>query len=156
MSNKDNNSNRKVVGFRQFDLAKEREELEKIKRSTIKNTPDQQQHIGNFKSKFNKITRKIDNLSPAEVDDKLKSIESLDENIQNFDGRVLYYTNGAYGQIFWDENDNIITGLHENDGNFRDQYMTKLFNHYGVEVEYVNINDIPDFVKEWDGYSDYD
>ena len=75
------NVNRKVATFGDFsnNIESEKEELKKVRRSTVPNTPDGQQHIGNGRYKFNKVTRKMDDLSPAEVQDKLDSIDELEE-----------------------------------------------------------------------------
>lgn len=75
------NVNRKVATFGDFsnNIESEKEELKKVRRSTVPNTDDQQQHIGNGRYKFNKVTRKMDDLSPAEVQDKLDSIDELEE-----------------------------------------------------------------------------
>lgn len=80
------NVNRKVVTFGDFsnNLESEKEELKKVRRSTVPNTPDQQQHIGNGRYKFNKVTRKMDDLSPEEVQDRLDSIDELEETNELF------------------------------------------------------------------------
>lgn len=85
MTYKDNqptfNVNRKVVNFKDF-LANpegEKEELEKVRRSTKPNSEDQQ-HIGNTRFKFNNTTRKMDDLSPEMIDDKIEAIEELEES----------------------------------------------------------------------------
>jgi hypothetical protein len=67
--------------------------------------------------------------------------------------KVLNYCFTEYGQIFWDENNNIIDGLHQNDGKFREEFMSQLFEHFGVEV--VFHKKIPTFVKEWEFYENY-
>lgn len=66
---------------------------------------------------------------------------------------VLNYCNTSHGQVFWDQNNEIISAIHENDGEFRSEYMTKMFEHFGIEVEYHS--EIPDFVKKMPGYEDY-
>ena len=85
------NVNRKVATFGDFsnNIESEKEELKKVRRSTVPNTDDQQQHIGNGRYKFNKVTRKMDDLSPAEVQDKLDSIDELEETNppESFDNR---------------------------------------------------------------------
>ena len=75
------NVNRKVATFGDFsnNIESEKEELKKVRRSTVPNTPDGQQHIGNSRYKFNKVTRKMDDLSPKEVQDKLDAIDELEE-----------------------------------------------------------------------------
>lgn len=80
------NVNRKVATFGDFsnNIESEKEELKKVRRSTVPNTDDQQQHIGNGRYKFNKVTRKMDDLSPAEVQDKLDSIDELEETNELF------------------------------------------------------------------------
>lgn len=78
-------SNSKITHFRDFtdNVKKERDELEDINRSFTKN--DNQ--VGNLsditKKKFNKVTRKIDDLSKDEVEDKIKSMD--DNNINHTD-----------------------------------------------------------------------
>lgn len=69
---------RKVVSFDNF--GKEKEELKKVKRSIKPNTPDTQKYPKNSKLKFNEITRKMDDLTPDIIDDKLKSMEEVDES----------------------------------------------------------------------------
>ncbi len=79
------NVNRKVVNFKDF-LANpegEKEELEKVKRSTRPTNSEDQKLIGNFRYKFNNTTRKMDDLSPEMVDDKIDAIEELEEGLNN-------------------------------------------------------------------------
>jgi hypothetical protein len=80
------NVNRKVATFGDFssNIESEKEELKKVRRSTVPNTPDGQQHIGNGRYKFNKVTRKMDDLSPKEVQDKLDAIDELEETNELF------------------------------------------------------------------------
>ena len=73
------NVNRKVVNFKDFlsDPKGEETDLKKVRRSTKPNSEDQQ-HVGNSRYKFNKTTRKMDDLSPAEIDDSIESIEEFE------------------------------------------------------------------------------
>jgi hypothetical protein len=89
MTYKDNtptfNVNRKVVNFKDF-LANpnaEKEELEKMDRQNKPNTDDQQKNMANSRYKFNNTTRKMDDLSPAEIEDKIEAIEGLEEGVNN-------------------------------------------------------------------------
>lgn len=62
-----------------------------MKRQTTPNSDDRQKLPGNFKQKFNPVTRKIDNLSPEEVNDKLDRLEELEESVLNeshIDGNI--------------------------------------------------------------------
>ncbi len=92
MTYKDNtptfNVNRKVANFKDFNdnIGCEDWKLKKMKRQSKPNSEDQQ-HIGNQRFKFNKVTRKIDNLSPDEIQDKLDSIEELEKNEGVFSDR---------------------------------------------------------------------
>jgi hypothetical protein len=86
MTYKDNtptfNVNRKVVNFKNF-LANpnaEKEELEKMDRQNKPNTDDQQKNMANSRYKFNNTTRKMDDLSPAEIEDKIEAIEDFEES----------------------------------------------------------------------------
>ena len=78
--------NRKVVNFKDFlsDPKGEETDLKKVRRSTKPNSEDQQ-HIGNSRYKFNKTTRKMDDLSPAEIDDSIEAIEELEGTNENVD-----------------------------------------------------------------------
>lgn len=87
MTYKDNTStfnvNRKVVNFKDFSSNPnaEKEELEKINRQNKPNTNDRQKNMANSRYKFNSTTRKMDDLSPAEIKDKIDAIEGLEEAI---------------------------------------------------------------------------
>ena len=74
------NVNRSVVNFNDFCKTCEEPKLKKMKRQRKPNTADTQQHIGNFNQKFNPVTRKIDNLSPVEVDDRLDQLKESTED----------------------------------------------------------------------------
>ena len=89
MTYKDNtptfNVNRKVVNFKDFSANPnaEKEELKKMDRQNKPNTDNQQKNMANSRYKFNNTTRKMDDLSPAEIEDKIESIEGLEEGINN-------------------------------------------------------------------------
>ena len=86
MTYKDNtptfNVNRKVVNFKDFSANPnaEKEELEKMDRQNKPNTDDQQKNMANSRYKFNNTTRKMDDLSPAEIEDKIEDIEEFEES----------------------------------------------------------------------------
>ena len=77
MTYKDNtptyNVNRKVVNFKDFDPKSEKDELNKVKKSYKKTDLDV--HRKERKDKFNRATRKLDDLDKSEVEDKLEVIE---------------------------------------------------------------------------------
>jgi hypothetical protein len=56
-----------------------KEDLKKIKKSITKNDSETKQIIGNKKLYFNPITKKMDDLSPEEINDKL-----IESNIKSF------------------------------------------------------------------------
>ena len=101
MSYKENtptfNVNRKVVNFKDFlsDPKGEETDLKKVRRSTKPNSEDQQ-HIGNSRYKFNKTTRKMDDLSPAEIDDSIEAIEELEEGVNN---DALYAISDSFNKV---------------------------------------------------------
>lgn len=82
MTYKDNtptfNVNRKVVNFKDYlkNVDCEEWKLKKIKRS-FKPNSEEQQHVGNAKWKFNKVTRKWDDVNPDLVDDKIDAIRQF-------------------------------------------------------------------------------
>ena len=93
MTYKDNqptfNVHRKVVNFKDFSANPnaEKEELKKMNKQNKPNTDDQQKNMGNSRYKFNHTTRKMDDLSPAEIKDKIEAIDELEETNElfNFD-----------------------------------------------------------------------
>jgi|WetSurMetagenome_2_1015567.scaffolds.fasta_scaffold1401111_2 hypothetical protein len=60
--------------------------------------------------------------------------------------QILYYGYAPYGQVFWDQNETPITTIHENDGNFREEYMSSIVEHFNIKVKYVE--KIPASIKE--------
>ena len=53
--------------------------------------------------------------------------------------KTLYVGNtpDVEGEIFWDDEKNVITGIHDNDANFRDEYFEPLFSHFGIKLKRV-------------------
>ncbi len=89
------NVNRRVVNFGDYcnDFEKEKEDLKKVKRSITPNSDERQKFPKNSRYKFNTITRKMDDLTPDIIDDKLKSMEEVDEskiNESSIDFDVLH------------------------------------------------------------------
>jgi hypothetical protein len=86
MTYKDNtptfNVNRKVVNFKDFSANPnaEKEELKKMDRQNKPNTDNQQKNMANSRYKFNNTTRKMDDLSPVEIEDKIEAIEEFEES----------------------------------------------------------------------------
>lgn len=86
MTYKDNtptfNVNRKVVNFKDFlaNMDDEKEELKKMNRQNKPNSDEHQQHIGNSRYKYNKVTHKMDDLSPEEIKDKINSIDEIEKD----------------------------------------------------------------------------
>jgi hypothetical protein len=90
--NRDNtptfNVNRKVVNFKDFSANPnaEKEELKKMDRQNIPNSDEHQKNMANSRYKFNNTTRKMDDLSPAEIEDKIDAIEELEGTNEEFFG----------------------------------------------------------------------
>ena len=102
MTYKDNtptfNINRKVVNFKDFSANPnaEKEELKKMDRQNKPNTDDQQKNMANSRYKFNSTTRKMDDLSPAEIEDKIDAIEELEEGVNN---DALYAISDSFNKV---------------------------------------------------------
>jgi hypothetical protein len=83
------NVNRKVATFGDFsnNIQSEEEELVKMNRQNKPNSDEHQKNMSNSRYKFNKVTHKMDDLSPSEIQDKLNAIDELDETNElfNFD-----------------------------------------------------------------------
>ena len=77
------NVDRKISTFKDFtsNVQKEIEDLEDVKRS-FRHEEDNIGNIANVhKTKYNKVTHKLDQLSKPEVQDKLDVMEEITENI---------------------------------------------------------------------------
>lgn len=91
MTYKDNtptfNVNRKVVNFKDFSANPnaEKEELKKMDRQNKPNSDEQQKNMANSRYKFNNTTRKMDDLSPSEIEDKIDAIEELEGTNESVD-----------------------------------------------------------------------
>lgn len=83
------NVNRKVATFGDFsnNIQSEEEELAKMNRQNKPNSDEHQKNMSNSRYKFNKVTHKMDDLSPSEIQDKLNAIDELEETNElfNFD-----------------------------------------------------------------------
>lgn len=85
-NNTPNYKTKNVNNFSNFvqNIDKESEELDDLKRSMNKNHDDTQKYVKNSKFKFNKVTRKMDDISLDEIDDKIKALkESLEVGMNN-------------------------------------------------------------------------
>ena len=80
------NVNRKVATFGDFssNIESEKEELAKMNRQNKPNSDEHQKNMSNSRYKFNKVTRKMDDLSPSEIQDKLNAIDELEETNELF------------------------------------------------------------------------
>jgi len=72
-----------VKNFSDFGLDN-KEDLKKIKKTITKNDSETKQIIGNKKLYFNPITKKMDDLSPEEINDKLIESNKHIEKFNNF------------------------------------------------------------------------
>lgn len=68
-----NTGDRKIVNFKDFHSEEEEAELKDIKRNITKN--DAGQGYKAHKYKFNKVTRKMDDMMEDEVDDSIEALE---------------------------------------------------------------------------------
>jgi hypothetical protein len=69
----------KLTKFQDFKNKEEEKELQDLKRTYTKNTVDTQQFPRNTKYNFNYKTRKMDDLSIDEVEDKIEELEDVKE-----------------------------------------------------------------------------
>jgi len=77
-----------IAKFDDFKKEEEKSTIQDFKRGFTKNT-DNQQFPRNVKSRFNDKTRKIDDLSIEEVDDKIECLEESKINESSIDYDVL-------------------------------------------------------------------
>lgn len=60
---------------------------------------------------------------------------------------TMYHQGTEYGEVFWNNQNEEVVYIHENDGNYRSEYMDPLFKMFGIQVKYNN-NKLPRHVKE--------
>jgi hypothetical protein len=65
----------KIVKFEDFKREEEQLKLQDLKRDFTKNSVDKQQYPRNTKFNYNDVTKKMDDLSVDEVDDKIEGFE---------------------------------------------------------------------------------
>lgn len=85
-TNTPNYKSKNVNNFSDFldNIDSEKEELKSLKRSIDNNSDSDQKYPKNSKFKFNKVTRKMDDISLDEIDDKIKSIEESHIDVDIF------------------------------------------------------------------------
>jgi len=90
---------KKVKGFEDYNIEVEKEKLQKIKRSFVPNS-DQQQFTTNTRNEFDEKTRKITAVTKDEVEDKLDHIKKFSEE---FDWDEVLNKNREEGEMDeWD------------------------------------------------------
>ena len=90
---------KKVKGFEDYNIEAEKEKLQKIKRSFVPNS-DQQQFTTNTRNEFDEQTRKITAITKDEVEDKLDHIKKFSEE---FDWDEVLNKNREEGEMDeWD------------------------------------------------------
>lgn len=77
------NINRKIFNFKDFNPDDEKEELKKMKRQNKPNSDEYQKNFANGRYKYNKVTHKMDDITPGEIDDSIESIEDDMTHIKN-------------------------------------------------------------------------
>ena len=65
----------KIIKFEDFKREEEQNKLQDFKRDFTKNSVDKQQFPRNTKFNYNDVTKKMDDLSVDEVDDKIEDLE---------------------------------------------------------------------------------
>jgi len=86
---------KKVKGFEDYNIEVEKEKLQKIKRSFVPNS-DQQQFTTNTRNEFDEKTRKITAITKDEVEDKLDHIKKFSEE---FDWDEVLNKNREEGEM---------------------------------------------------------
>jgi len=90
---------KKVKGFEDYNIEVEKEKLQKIKRSFVPNS-DQQQFTTNTRNEFDEKTHKITAVTKDEVEDKLDHIKKFSEE---FDWDEVLNKNREEGEMDeWD------------------------------------------------------
>lgn len=120
-------SNSRVLNFNRFssNLKKEKDELQKMAGMSVKNDDEKHQVPGNTSYKFNKVTNKMDDMTPAEVKDKEEAIE-LDKPKHKYKAHVPTQQSSNEGFSIFDYSDFVVESkiLSINESNV--VYSTKL------------------------------
>lgn len=120
-----------MKSFNTFDKDMNDDELKNIKKNKVDNEQETKQIPGNKKLFFNKITKKMNDVSPSEVDDILNS--TVEESSNNYNDKFIIRKTKAFkifeGEVFESMN-KLITSLdattHETniDSSNEEQMMT--------------------------------
>lgn len=120
-----------MKSFNTFDKDVNDDELKNIKKNKVDNEQETKQIPGNKKLFFNKITKKMNDVSPSEVDDILNS--TVEESSNNYNDKFIIRKTKAFkifeGEVFESMN-KLITSLdattHETniDSSNEEQMMT--------------------------------
>ena len=78
-----------LIKFDDFKKEEEDNKLKDLKRDFTKNSADKQQFPRNTKFHYNDVTKKMDDLSVDEVDDKIENLEESKINESTIDYDVL-------------------------------------------------------------------
>lgn len=60
---------------------------------------------------------------------------------------AMYYQGTEYGMVFWNNQNEEVVYIHDNDGTYRSEYMGPLFQMFGVRAKYTN-GKLPKYVME--------
>lgn len=74
-----NTKHSRITDFHNFDAETEKEELKKLKRSALKNPDDAYNLATNPILKFNNVTKKMDTMSKASIEDSIEAIEEFEK-----------------------------------------------------------------------------
>ena len=66
-----------------------KDELEKMDRQNKPNSDEHQKNMANSRYKYNKVTHKMDDLSPEEIKDKINSIDEIEKD-KYYNGQEIF------------------------------------------------------------------
>lgn len=138
----------RIYHFNDFEknVKKERDELEKVDRSFDKNEPGTDNLSNKSKYKFNKVTRKMDDLTKDEVSDKLDSMDDM--GVEHTDHKFKIKglnKNESLSQDNWDKlAENLYTEYGESLVDGGDEN-----NPYDWWLQDMTVTDMIDFLKKY-------
>ena len=122
----------KIIKFKDFKREEEQNKLQDFKRDFTKNSVDKQQFPRNTKFNYNDVTKKMDDLSADEVDDK---IEDLEESKIYESNHRLHRIISKYYQTFltsfFDDNDTDRDGIDIDQQKLSDDFINDCIELFG-------------------------
>jgi hypothetical protein len=120
----------KIIKFEDFKRKEEQNKLQDFKRDFTKNSVDKQQYPRNTKFNYNDVTKKMDDLSVDEVDDKIEGVEES-KIYESRLHRIISKYYQTFLTSFFDDNDTDRDGIDIDQQKLSDDFINDCIELFG-------------------------